>query len=151
MKLSPAVTRLFSHRGSTRSLALLRLGLVAVVWADKAPTLTVFRLHQLGVEMAITLPLIVAFYAGTILLFIGLWSRFAAAVVGLSGMFMIFYLGGGREIGLFSYSYTTLLFTPVLVLSLSPCGGSYSVDYLLRAKAAERAGQPPPLEEADLW
>src|ERR1043165_6976953 len=79
MKLSPAVTRLFSHRGSTRSLALLRLGLVAVVWADKAPTLTVFRLHQLGVEMAITLPLVVAFYAGTIFLFVGLWSRRASA------------------------------------------------------------------------
>lgn len=151
MTVSPALAGLCSRPGSTRSVAVLRVCLVAVVWADKAPTLTVFRLHQLGVEPAIALPLIAVFYAGTILLFIGLWSRTAAAICGLCGGFMIFYLGGYREIALFNYQYTTLLFTAVLLLSLTPCGRSYSVDRLLRARACERAGRPPPPEEGDLW
>jgi hypothetical protein len=151
MKLAGPLARLYTFRGSTRSVAVLRMSLAGLLWADKAETMTLYRLHQLGIEMAVAIPLVLIFHAGTLLLFVGRWSRLTALLCGATGGFMIFYLGAHRGIALFDLQYTTLLFLAVLLLAFTPCGGSYSLDRLVQVREAERSGRPPPLEEGDLW
>jgi hypothetical protein len=86
------------------------------------------------------------FFLASACLCVGLASRWAALVSGLLGLAFVHYYGieGGYEP--WAHHHTELLAFATLLLALTPCGASYSVDRWLSLRRARRVGKPPPAE-----
>lgn len=132
--------------GSSRSSALIRIGLAILFWSRWAGELLLYR-----DQSPVGLFLAVNFFLATVLLFIGYHSRIAAAWAGAVGLVMYHYFGFqlGREPWTHHHAY--LLAVAALLIALTPCGRSYSLDRYLTVMRAERAGLPPPAERGNLW
>lgn len=132
--------------GSSRSSALIRIGLAMLFWSRWAGELLLYRDQSLpGLFLAAN------FFIATAMLLVGWQSRAAAVWTGIVGLAMYFYFGHelGREA--WTHHHTYLLAVAALLISLTPCGRSYSVDRYLSVVKAERAGLPPPAERGNLW
>ena len=133
-------------QGSSRSSALLRIGLAMLFWSRWAGEL-LFYVDQSPVGLFLA----ANFFVATALLFVGYHSRAAAVWTGSIGMAMYYYFGFqlGREP--WTHHHTYLLAIAALLIALTPCGASYSLDRYLAVMRAERAGLPPPAERGNLW
>jgi len=132
--------------GSSRSSALIRIGLAMLFWSRWAGELLLYRdPSPAGLFLAVN------FFLATTLLFIGYHSRIAAAWAGAVGLVMYHYFGFqlGREPWTHHHAY--LLAVATLLIALTPCGRSYSLDRYLSVMRAEREGVPPPAERGNLW
>ena len=91
------------------------------------------------------------FFVATALLFVGYHSRVAAVWAGMVGLAMYQYFGHelGREP--WTHHHTYLLAVAALLIALTPCGRSYSVDRYLAVMRAGHDGLPPPPERGNLW
>jgi len=91
------------------------------------------------------------FFVATALLFVGYRSRFAALWTGAVGLAMYYYFGFqlGREP--WTHHHVYLLAVAALLIALTPCGRSYSLDRYLVVTRAERAGVAPPPERGNQW
>lgn len=132
--------------GSSRSSALIRIGIAMLFWSRWAGELLLYM-----DQSAIGLLLSVNFFVATTLLFIGYHSRVAAIWSGAVGLVMYQYFGHelGREP--WTHHHTYLLGIAALLIALTPCGRSYSLDRYLAVGRAERDGHPPPAERGNLW
>lgn len=132
-------------QGSSRSSALLRIGLAMLFWSRWAGEL-LFYVDQSPVGLFLA----ASFFVATALLFVGYHSRAAAVWTGSIGMAMYYYFGFqlGREP--WTHHHTYLLAIAALLIALTPCGASYSLDRYLAVMRAERAGLPPPAERGNL-
>ncbi|TIU00559.1 MAG: hypothetical protein E5W55_02520, partial [Mesorhizobium sp.] len=132
--------------GSSRSSALIRIGLAMLFWSRWAGELLLYR-----DQSPIGLFLAVNFFVATALLFVGYHSRIAALWTGSVGLAMYYYFGHqlGREP--WTHHHTYLLAIAALLIALTPCGRSYSLDRYLAVMRAERTGRPPPAERGNLW
>lgn len=131
--------------GSTRPVALLRIGLALVIWT------------RFGRDMALhsnleswQLVFSLWFFLFTFLMLVGLYTRVAVPVVALllAGLYFGFGLGGVRPHYYAHHIY--LMMVASAFLSLTPCGRSYSVDRLRAVLKAEREGASPPAEFGNL-
>lgn len=132
--------------GSSRSSALIRIGLAMLFWSRWAGELLLYRDQSpAGLFLATN------FFAATALLFVGYHSRVAAVWAGLVGLAMYYYFGFqlGREP--WTHHHTYLLAVAALLIALTPCDRSYSLDRYLAVMRAERAGLAPPAERGNLW
>ncbi|MBL8584494.1 MAG: HTTM domain-containing protein [Rhizobiaceae bacterium] len=131
---------------SSRSSALIRIGLAILFWSRWAGELTLFSSHG-ALELALSLN----FFAATTMLFIGLSSRVAAAWAGVVAMAMYYYFGQqlGREP--WTHHHTYLLAMAALLLALTPCGRSYSLDRYLAVTRAARERRACPAERGNVW
>ncbi|MDX8515541.1 HTTM domain-containing protein [Mesorhizobium captivum] len=132
--------------GSSRSSALVRIGLAMLFWSRWAGELLLCRNQSPnGLFLAVN------FFVATALLFVGYHSRIAAVWTGSVGLAMYYYFGHqlGREP--WSHHHTYLLAIAALLIALTPCGLSYSLDRYLAVMRAERTGLPPPAERGNLW
>jgi hypothetical protein len=103
---------------STRSAALLRIGLVVIIWAKHGDNFLLFRnMHPEG------FPLALLFYGSTALMFLGLFSQPAAFVAGSVQLYGFYVIGGGNWV----HHNTYLLAVATLLMALIPCGRSYSL------------------------
>jgi len=132
--------------GSSRSSALIRIGLAMLFWSRWAGELLAY-MDQSPAGLFLT----ANFFVATALLFVGYQSRVAAVWAGAVGMAMYYYFGFqlGREP--WTHHHTYLLAIAALLIALTPCGRSYSLDRYLAVVRAERAGLPPPAERGNLW
>ncbi|WP_167449045.1 HTTM domain-containing protein [Mesorhizobium hawassense] len=132
--------------GSSRSSALIRIGLAMLFWSRWAGEL-LFYMDQ----SPIGLFLAANFFVATTLLFVGYQSRAAAVWTGAVGLAMYYYFGFqfGREP--WTHHHTYLLAVAALLIALTPCDRSYSLDRYLAVMRAERAGLPAPAERGNLW
>lgn len=133
------VLRILTHETSTRGAGLLRIGLACVLWARWADELLPLR--------RIVHPSVsVLFFVATTCLFVGLASRWAAALCGILEMILVhgYGIAGGHEP--WTHHHTTLLAHLPLLLALTSCGRSYSVDRWLALRRAQRTGALPPEE-----
>lgn len=132
--------------GSSRSSALVRIGLAMLFWSRWAGELLLYR-----DQSPIGLFLAANFFVATVLLFIGYHSRAAAVWTGSVAMAMYYYFGHqlGREP--WTHHHIYLLAVAALLIALTPCGRSYSLDRYLAVMRAERTGLPPPAERGNLW
>ncbi|RWA66117.1 MAG: hypothetical protein EOQ28_28580 [Mesorhizobium sp.] len=132
--------------GSSRSSALVRIGLAMLFWSRWAGELLLYR-----DQSPVGLLLAASFFVATVLLFVGYHSRIAAVWTGSIGLEMYSYFGHqlGREP--WTHHHTYLLAVAALLIALTPCGRSYSLDRYLAVTRAERAGLPPPAERGNLW
>ena len=132
--------------GSSRSSALIRIGLAMLFWSRWAGELLLYR-----DQSPVGLFLAANFFAATALLFVGYHSRVAAVWTGAVGLAMYYYFGFelGREP--WTHHHIYLLVVAVLLIALTPCGRSYSLDRYLAVMRAERTGLAPPAERGNLW
>lgn len=132
--------------GSSRSSALIRIGLAMLFWSRWSGELLLYRDQSpAGLFLAAN------FFVATMLLFIGYHSRAAAVWAGSVGLAMYYYFGFqlGREP--WTHHHTYLLAVAALLIALTPCGRSYSLDRYLAVAHAARMGVPPPAERGNLW
>ncbi|MDX8534316.1 HTTM domain-containing protein [Mesorhizobium sp. VK25A] len=132
--------------GSSRSSALIRIGLAMLFWSRWAGELLLYMDQSpAGLLLAVN------FFVATALLFVGYHSRFAAVWTGAVGLAMYYYFGFqlGREP--WTHHHTYLLAVAALLIALTPCDRSYSLDRYLAVMRAERAGLAPPAERGNLW
>ena len=133
-------------QGSTRSAALIRVGLAVIAWSRWANELVLFR--NPGPKYLL---IALSFYVSTALMFVGYRSRFSTAWAAAT-MLSMYYIGGiyyGREP--WTHHHTYLLGIATLFCALTPCGRSYSLDRWLSIRKAEQEGTPMPREYGPLW
>lgn len=139
------------YEGSTRPLALIRIGIVFILWSSWAYD---FRLEiTLNISPMATL-LGISFFVSTFLMLMGYRSRLAAIGTGLTLFIMYFYLGKtlGQTRYVMGYGHHQyLLVVATCLLALTPCGGSYSLDRWLAIQKAQRLNLPTPPETGSLW
>lgn len=127
------------RESSTRGAALLRIATAWIMWVRWGAELLPLR--------GIVHPAVsVAFFVATTCLFLGVGSRLAALASGIVGMILVhgYGIAGGYEP--WTHHHTTLLAHMPLLLALTACGRSYSVDRWLALRRALRSGAPPPEE-----
>lgn len=118
---------------STRRLALLRIGIALLVWVRFADD---FALYQgRGWVWGLTGA---AIYLASTALLLGWRSRLAALATGASLAFAVVYLGVVQRHYALVHHHISLLMIVTLLLALTPCGRSLSLDRwrALRAGAA---------------
>jgi hypothetical protein len=134
-----------SSEGSSRSSALIRIGIVLLFWSRWAGELLLYMNQSpLGLFLSAN------FFIATTLLFIGYHSRAAAVWSGVVGLVIYYYFGHelGREP--WTHHHTYLLAISAVLIALSPCERSFSLDRYLAVLRAERQGQAPPPERGNL-
>jgi hypothetical protein len=134
------------REGSTRAVALVRIGLVLLVWARWAKEILPFR--DLDLDRVV---LSLAFFATTTWMLLGYHGRAAtAAAAGVIGA-MVFWFGRVQGIEDWTHHHTTLFAYLFAFLALTPNSTSLSVDRWLAVRRAQRLGLPPPPEQGPLW
>jgi hypothetical protein len=132
--------------GSTRTSALIRIGLATILWTRWANELLPFNHLADG-----RWPLCVAFFVATSLLLVGLWTKVSAPLVAVIALWLVYYVGYVQGEGNYSNLSATLLAWAIVWLACTPCGASYSVDRWLALRRADQSGQDPPEERGALW
>lgn len=143
-----AISRILQHfynwglcyRDSTRSVGIIRIGLILLIWSEWAGRLILCRDIRPGAIL-----LNAAFFLFTGLMCVGLWTRLSSigAAVIVSIMFNIHQS--------FRHHHTFLLVMAVFLIALTPCGRSYSIDRWLALRRSLKSGVPPPPEIGNLW
>jgi len=143
VRLSRGLTE---YSGSTRSVGLLRLGWALILWARWADELLPYR--RMEPEHWV---LGVLFFLGTFLMAVGLFSRTATLLSGCVTLYMVFIVGhmGGNEA--WTHHHTTFLAVGTVLISLTPCGHSFSLDRWMAIRRAERSGVAWPTEYGNVW
>jgi len=116
---------------STRSAALIRIGLALLIWSSYARPLAFFVAPS-GDKVLLG----VVFFVATTLMLFGLCSRMATLATSIC-VFATYY--GSNDLmpsGYWQFHHLYLLGVASLLLSLAPCGASYSLD---RWRALRRA------------
>ncbi|TPV94258.1 MAG: hypothetical protein B7733_16260 [Myxococcales bacterium FL481] len=131
---------------SSRSSALIRVGLVAVMWARLAYSVI---LPKMLVSPQYVL-LCAGFFVFSTMLLVGLWSRFSCLMMGGVLLSMVHYFG--YELGQepWTHHHINILANSTFLLAFAPVGGSYSVDRWIAVERARRAGVPPPAERGNI-
>lgn len=131
--------------GSTRSLGILRIGLALLIWTRLADEVAPFLADHPSLVL-----LSIYFYVFTTMMLLGLYTRVAVPMVALVLAVMFFFFGklGVRP---WEFHHIYLLLVSTTLLSLTPCGRSYSIDRLRALRQAERDGRSPPAENGPLW
>lgn len=140
-----AVRALLEREASTRSAALLRIGLALLLWARFALDVAPWS----NFEPA-RLALSASFFASTTLMLVGAWSRVATAWAGATALVMV-YGFGPRTMEPWTHHHTTLLAHATALLALTECGRSLSVDRWWGLRRALGRGGPCPPERGPTW
>lgn len=144
--LSRLVHFLLLAEGSTRGVALIRIGLVALLWTKWGGDFLLF-LDKPPDQRAIA----TAFYVSTFFLFFGMFTRVAAAGVGISTLAIYYWIGFHDGVEPYTHHHTGLLALAAGLLALTPSGGSWSVDRWWSVRRARARGLPIPAERGPLW
>lgn len=134
------------REGSTRPAALMRVATMGMMWDLYASGMRLMDSLEPGRVL-----LGLNFWGSTILFGVGLWTRWTGLWVGATAMAIYFYGGYVLDIEPWTHHHNYMLQFCVLLLGLSPCGRSYSVDRWLEVRRAEREGRPPAPERGPMW
>ncbi|WP_320667003.1 HTTM domain-containing protein [Prochlorococcus sp. MIT 1307] len=142
-----SMMRSFERKASTRSSAILRLGLVALVWSCFAKEMIIYRtFQQLDWFLIGT-----AYFIFSGMLFVGWRTKLANIGLALILNTMVLYLGVYHNHAPFRSHHANLLAMVITWLCFLPSGRSYSLDRLLSLRHAKREGKSPPKELGPVW
>lgn len=134
----------FHYVGSTRSAALIRIALALMIW---------YRFNYVGFSNLFHHHHFV-FWAvlqiSTFCMLIGYRSRVASLVSGFVVLVTYYYFYQYHRDMAWAHHHTYFIGFDAILLSLAPCGGSYSVDRFLARQRAARLDLPAPAEEGNL-
>jgi hypothetical protein len=147
-----ALTWIARDEGSTRVVALIRLGLPLLLICNYAYRFQWWRALPGGqgdpvtwAEAYANLGFGVVFLASTVSLFLGFWSRTSAAISGLTQITMIGVMQGVFEQVHWAHHYTQLMAIATLLLVVSPSGRSLSLDRWRALNRGEALPERAPL------
>jgi hypothetical protein len=134
------------HEGSTRTSALIRIGLVMNVWARFGSEVTPHdQLSLVGRLVAVT------FWVVTAMMLVGWCTRAASWITAaLLAAFMLGWRALDGNEG-WTHHHVELLLIGCALSAITPAGRSYSVDRWLALRRADARGEPPPPEHGNLW
>jgi hypothetical protein len=130
-----ALTWFFHAEGSSRPAALVRMGIALLAWSRLAGPM--MPLKDLGAQHLV---LGTWFYVSSIALFVGWRSQLAAFLLGAQILTLRIHMGYGERVEAYTHHHIHALGLAAILLSLAPCGRSYSLDRWL----ALRRGEHPP-------
>lgn len=144
--LKRTVHWLLKCEGSTRALAIMRLFIVANVWARWGDEHVLYR--DLNAEALLIGGL---FFLSTIAAFFGIFTSISMAGVALVTNYFVYVQGHLYGHEPYTHHHTTLLANVCLLLALAPCGRSLSVDRWMELNRAEKQNRSARPERANLW
>jgi hypothetical protein len=131
--------------GSSRSSALIRIGLALLVWTRFSEELILYK-HLSWEGLAFS----ASYFLWTTMMLVGAASRLSALAVGAHVFFLYFYGGYLQGNEPWTHHHIYLLAMASCLCALTPCGRSYSLDRWLAVRRAERAGVAAPAERGNL-
>jgi hypothetical protein len=134
------------REGSTRAMALVRIGLVLLAWSRWANELLPFR--DLTPDRLL---LSLAFFVTTAWMLVGWHGRAATASAAAVISAIVFWFGRVQGVEDWVHHHTTLIAYAFVFVALTPNSTSLSVDRWLAVRRARRLGLPPPPERGPLW
>ncbi|MCK9502640.1 MAG: HTTM domain-containing protein [Porticoccaceae bacterium] len=136
----------FDYSGSTRSSAIIRIGLVFLIWARWAGELSFFQHLSLNYFL-----LSVSFFLSTTLMLVGYKTRISTLWVSATLFLMYFHFSYGLGVSGWNHHHTYLLAWMSFLSALTPAGKSYSVDRKLLVRESALSQSPMPPEYGNLW
>jgi hypothetical protein len=134
------------YEGSTRTAAIIRIGLGFLLWVRYANDLLPFK-HPFGLETVFCL----TFFGLTTWMIVGLWAQLATFLTGLFGLFTYYYVGHVYGHEPYTHHHIYWLGIATFYCALTPCGRSFSVDRWLAIRKANKARATPPPERGNLF
>jgi hypothetical protein len=137
---------LLSQEGSTRTSALIRIGLPLLMWSRLGADFMLFRSEGLF-DVVLSL----SFFLSTSAMLVGFHSRLSTLWTGVT-MLVVYYVAGMHQ-GYESYTHhhVYLLAISPCLLACTECGRSWSLDRVRAVAAARALGQSPPPERGPTW
>lgn len=130
---------------SSRPLALVRIAVGLAIWEQFTSPWVGHRVDDVaGVLVLAWIVLLTAW-----LVIFGLATRWAAGVMALA--FAGLHLYYGVHLGDAALAAPVPQFQLIVLLAITPCGRSLSLDRALAVRRARRRGEPPPPERASAW
>ena len=125
----------FHAEGSSRPAALVRIGLALIAWSRLAG-------GMMPIQSTSPDRLLMGawFYLSSLALFVGYRSQLAAFLLGAQILTLRIHYGFGEKVEPWTHHHIHALGLATILLSLAPCGRSYSIDRWL----ALRRGEHPP-------
>ena len=141
-RLTAWLDRAVEREASTRSAALLRIGLAVIIFARFSDALFIRRdLDWPGAAI------LIAFWIGTPAMLVGYRSRLATGLSAASMIAGVAYLGETLHRHAWaSHHHVYLLIAATCGVALTPSGRSYSVDRWLAIRRSEARGEAWPAE-----
>ena len=140
------IIRWIEHQGSTRSSALMRIGVVALLWTEYAAEQRLWKLAD-----SLDLALALLFFVASAGMLLGFFTRVSASLTALCTVLFYYYLGVYRSNQEYVHHHNYLLMMGAVLIACTPCGRSFSVDRYLALRRARRQGKSLPLETGSLW
>ncbi len=137
---------LLRFESSTRSVAVMRIFIVANVWARWGNDHVLYR--DLNPEALLSGML---FFVASTCAFFGIFTRVAMAFLAATTMYFVYVVGHVYGHEPYTHHHTTLLANACLLLSFAPCGRSLSVDRWFALRKAEKENTQALEERANLW
>jgi len=134
----------WTETASTRSLALIRIGLAAAIWATWGKDLVLT--YNLVPKQFVVAALVMT---ATTMMLVGLCSRIASAVTGL-GLAYVMVAHEYVQVPLWPDVQVALLSAAPVILALGPCGRSYSLDRWIALRRSDKRETAPPPELGDV-
>ncbi len=136
---------LVNAEGSTRTYALLRVGIVCLCWAEWSEAF--IGVHGYDLDRNLTAVGIQLFGFLTL---IGLFTRLSSAIFALTMLALYYYWGHYKNVEAYVHHHSWILVAFAVFVALAPSGRSYSVDRWL-ALRGHRLGGPLLAESGPLW
>jgi hypothetical protein len=123
----------FHAEGSSRSAALVRIGLALVAWSRLAG-------GMMPIQNASPERLLLGawFYLSSLALFVGFRSQLAAFLLGAQILTLRVHYGFAEKMEAYTHHHIHALGLATLLLAFAPCGKSYSLDRWLALRRGER-------------
>lgn len=132
--------------GSTRPIALFRIAIASLAMMRFGP--------EMSLHLAESFPdilLRLAFFLFTTLAALGAWTR--VSLTGLAAVLGHMYFVGGfiEDRAGWGHHHHYMLFASTVLLAMSPCGRSFSIDRAFAIRKAEGSEATLPLEVGPTW
>ncbi|MFM2244945.1 MAG: hypothetical protein RL071_1019 [Pseudomonadota bacterium] len=145
-RLGAGIVGLLAEEASTRSSALLRVGVVLLLWSRFAAEWSLFMdLEPWKVALS------TSFYASTTLFLVGFASRLTGLWTAANGLLLAFWVGVHKGVEPYQHHHVMALVLGAAIIALLPTGGSLSVDRWRAVRRAARLGLAPPPERGPTW
>lgn len=132
--------------GPTRMVSLMRISLALIAWARFGQEAGLYGSHD-----RFSTVLAIAFFLSSTAMAVGWYARWSTLVTGLLELYLFYGQGVYWGHQHYSYHHILALATATTLLSLTPCGGTYSIDRYLDTERRRAQGEPYAEDDGDSW
>lgn len=131
------LVRIGTERASSRPVALVRIAVPLLLWSRFGSELAFFTRPFSPLRAALS----TLFFATTTAMLVGLRARLASVLVGVTMVAIVVVRAGIEGDRAFLHHHVALLIITALVLGLTPCDRSFSLDHARALARGEEASE----------